>query len=393
TYNGLCNNIWIIDGTFHDSSIEGIKVNYCNNVHVKGNTISDTNDNGIDVGNSISEVRGNTITRGGVPHGTGIHTDSARGSEIYENVITDSVEGIMVYRASNINIYDNMIKNAGISVPPGNGISIVSDKDPSYNIKVVHNIIQKPSGNAIYISSGQKIESLADNSLFFISRNIIENNLESPGSVGITGSSHVSNVIISNNIIRNTSIGILLEDTTPTAPPKSISVSGNIISGFTNYGIIAAYDGAVLDGNSIYGMDGIVADRNNSTISGVSPVGQKVGIALISDSLKILNNHIENVDDGIRWIGDSNSSLIQGNIIVSANRYGISDDPENDFTIHSHEVSNNIISDNRSPPKMVRGINFEGLSTHNMNIISNKIIGFVSEPAINLINRDKSIIN
>ena len=383
TSNGLCNNIWIINGTFHDSSIEGIKVNYCNNVHVNANTISDTNDNGIDVGYSISEVRGNTITRGGVPHGSGIHTDSARGSEIYENVIIDSGgAGIIVYRASNINIHDNIIENAGIGVPSGNGISIVSDEDPSYNIKVVHNIIQNPSGHAIYISNGQKIESLANDSLFIISGNIIENNLASAVPVGIRATSHLSNVIISNNTIKNTSTGILLEDTIPTAPPKSISVSGNIISGFTNYGIIAAYDRAILDGNRIYGTDGV----------GVSPVRQKVGIALTSDFLKIVNNHIENINDGIRWVGDSNSCLIQGNIILSANRYGISDDPTEGFNIRSQEVSNNTIFDNRSPPKMIRGINFEGLSTNNITIISNKISGFVFDPAINLTNRDNQLL-
>jgi hypothetical protein len=40
---------------------------------------------------------------------------------------------------------------------------------------------------------------------------------------------------------------------------------------------------------------------------------------------------------------------------------------------------------------MVRGINFEGLSTHNMTIISNKITGFVFDPAIQLINRDSQL--
>jgi hypothetical protein len=126
-------------------------------------------------------------------------------------------------------------------------------------------------------------------------------------------------------------------------------------------------------------------------VSGMSPVGQKVGIALTSDFLNIVNNHIENIDDGIRWVGDSNSCLIQGNIIVSANRYGISDDPMEGFNIRSQEVSNNTIFDNRSPPKMIRGINFEGLSTSNINIISNKISGFVFDPAINLINRDNQL--
>jgi hypothetical protein len=117
----------------------------------------------------------------------------------------------------------------------------------------------------------------------------------------------------------------------------------------------------------------------------------KVGIALQSDSLEIVNNHIENVDDGIRWTGDSNSCMIEGNIIISPNRYGISDDPKDRFNIHSHEVSNNIIFDKRFPSKMVRGINFEGLLTHSMNIISNKIIGSASVPAIKLTNTDNQL--
>jgi hypothetical protein len=107
--------------------------------------------------------------------------------------------------------------------------------------------------------------------------------------------------------------------------------------------------------------------------------------------LKIVNNHIENVEDEIRWVGDSNSCLIHGNIIVSANTYGITDDPTEGFNIHSHEVSNNTIFDNRSPPEMIRGINFEGLSTHNMKIISNEIRGFLFAPAIKLMNRDSQL--
>jgi hypothetical protein len=41
---------------------------------------------------------------------------------------------------------------------------------------------------------------------------------------------------------------------------------------------------------------------------------------------------------------------------------------------------------------MVRGINLEGLATNDMNIISNNIKGFVSDPAIKLINRTNQII-
>jgi parallel beta-helix repeat protein len=298
---------------------------------------------------------------------------------IRNNVVYNTWTGIYLSDCSNGYVVDNTITSTG-----GDGILVQSVADHGCtDLHIKSNNIDEVNDTMIDIDTHTQ---MGRHENIIVSGNIMENNLAPPDSVGIRAS-HSSNVIISNNIIRNTSLGMLL-DTTPTAPPRSISVSGNMIDGFTNYGIIADYDEAIIDGNSIYGTDGVDADRSNSTISGVSPVGQKIGIAISSESLKIVNNHIENVDDGIRWVGDSNNCIIQANIIVSANRYGISDDPNNDFSIHSHEVSNNIISDNRSPHKMVRGINFEGLSTHNMTIISNMIIGSVFDPPIKLINRD-----
>jgi len=301
---------------------------------------------------------------------------------IRNNVVYNIWTGISLIDCSDGDVVNNTITSTG-----GDGILVQAEADGSCtDLHIKSNNIDRVNDTAVDIDTHTR---RAYHENIIVSGNIIENNLASAKSVGIRAS-HSSNVMISNNIIKDTSIGILL-DTAPTAPPKMISVSGNIIDGFVDYGIIAAYDWAILDGNSIDGTDGVVADRNNSTVSGVSPVGQKVGVALRSDFLKIVNNHIENVDDGVRWIGDSIDCLIQGNIIVSANRYGISDDPTEGFNIRSHEVSNNTIFDNRSPPKMIRGINFEGSSTDDMNIISNTISGFVSDPAINLINRDNQL--
>jgi hypothetical protein len=43
-------------------------------------------------------------------------------------------------------------------------------------------------------------------------------------------------------------------------------------------------------------------------MSVASPVGRKVGIALKSESLNVVNKDTENVDYGIRWTGDSSRS-------------------------------------------------------------------------------------
>jgi parallel beta-helix repeat protein len=303
---------------------------------------------------------------------------------IRNNLVNNAWTGISLRDCSNGDVVDNTITSTG-----GDGILVMSISNQDYepqeadgkctDLQIQSNSISAVNDTAIDIDDsgeGDYHENI------IVSENIIKNNLASSASVGIRAS-YSSNIIIIHNIITNPSTGILLD--TPTTPPKPIFVSGNIIEGFTKTGIIAAYTGATIEGNSIYGTDGLVSSRDDNMIPPSPPIGPKVGIALRSGSLEVVNNHIEDVDYGIRWTGDSVNSVIEGNIILSANRYGISDDRENDFNIHSHVISNNIISDNRSPPTMVRGINLEGSSTLNMTIISNNVTGFVSDPAINLV--------
>jgi len=160
TNNGKSSNIWIRNGIFDGASIEGIKVNYSDRVYIIGNSVSNTNDNAIDIGHSShSIVSNNEIENGGIPSGSGIHTDSAISAEIFGNILNGTGEaGITVFRATDINIINNTIANAR-SV----GIQIITAQEPSSNVQVKHNKIKNSIGPWIYVSLSQKNVELSNN--------------------------------------------------------------------------------------------------------------------------------------------------------------------------------------------------------------------------------------
>jgi hypothetical protein len=152
TIDGKSRNIWIRGGTFDDASIEGVKVNYSTDVHIINNRISNTIENGIDVGHTKnSEVRGNTLTRVGIPNGAAIHTDLANGVDVINNYIdTTGKTAIPVYRATNIDVIDNTIIDSG-----NQGVSVITKLEPSSYVKVSSNHIISPADNGIYVSPEQ----------------------------------------------------------------------------------------------------------------------------------------------------------------------------------------------------------------------------------------------
>ena len=121
-------------------------------MHIIGNNVSDCADNGIDIGsNQGTEISSNTITRAGIPNGAAIHTDGANDADLKYNYIdTTGKAGISVYRASNINVIGNTLKNTGTS-----GVDIISRDEPSSYIKVKSNRIIAPGNYGVYESQNQ----------------------------------------------------------------------------------------------------------------------------------------------------------------------------------------------------------------------------------------------
>jgi parallel beta-helix repeat protein len=160
--DGRSAHIWIKNSKFSEASIEGVKVNYSTDVHIIGNTVTDTDDNGIDIGfNKGTEVRENTILRTGMPNGAAIHTDDADGASIIDNYIdTTGQSGIAVYRASNIKAIGNTIKNTANS-----GIAITTGEEPSEHILIESNRIISAGTFGIYQSPNQHEVEIAYNTI------------------------------------------------------------------------------------------------------------------------------------------------------------------------------------------------------------------------------------
>ncbi len=160
TTDGKSTKIWIQDSVFDDVSIEGVKINHSKDVHIINNTISNTMDNGIDIGwNLYSEVAHNRLTRTGYPNGAAIHPDSANGADIIYNYIdTTGGTAIPVYRASNINVGENTVIDAG-----SQAINIITKLEPSSNVKVISNHIISPFSFGIYESPSQVQVEIANN--------------------------------------------------------------------------------------------------------------------------------------------------------------------------------------------------------------------------------------
>ncbi|TLY09476.1 MAG: HYR domain-containing protein [Thaumarchaeota archaeon] len=160
--NGLSSHIWLQNSRIEDASVIGVLINFSNDVHIIGNAVANTMDNGIDIGgNNNSEVRGNTITHTGLPNGVAIHTDSANGADIINNYIdTPGKTAIMIFRASHINVIGNTITKSG-----GNGIDIITGSLPSSYITVKSNHIIAPTGYGIWESAYQYQIEISYNTL------------------------------------------------------------------------------------------------------------------------------------------------------------------------------------------------------------------------------------
>ncbi len=158
--DGKSTKIWIQDSVFDGASVEGVKVNHSNDVHIINNTISNTGDNGIDIGwNMNSDVAYNRLTRTGYPNGAAIGTDSANVADVRDNYINiTGRNAIQVYRAYNINVAGNTIIDAG-----DKGVGVITQREPSTDINVISNHIISPAGSGIFVSRNQIQVEIANN--------------------------------------------------------------------------------------------------------------------------------------------------------------------------------------------------------------------------------------
>src|SRR6185503_1370749 len=157
----LSHNIWLENNVIDNTSVEGIKVNWCKDVHIIGNKVSNTANNGIDIGFNInSEVIGNNIYRTGLD-GEGIHTDSTNTALVKDNYVDSTTStGITVYRATHVDVIGNTVVNAGKTA-----INIIDSTQPSSYVRVLSNIVKSAGLDGIYESPSQVQVEIAYNTV------------------------------------------------------------------------------------------------------------------------------------------------------------------------------------------------------------------------------------
>jgi hypothetical protein len=159
--SGLTRNVWVQYNVVDGTAVEGIKINWCKDIHIIGNKVSNTMNNGIDIGFNInSEVTGNTVYKTGLD-GEGIHTDSTNTAVVKDNYVDSAGStGITVYRATKVDVIGNTVVNAG-----KNGINSIDTTQPSSYVTIKNNYVKSAALDGIYESPSQYQVEIAYNTV------------------------------------------------------------------------------------------------------------------------------------------------------------------------------------------------------------------------------------
>jgi parallel beta-helix repeat protein len=189
---------------------------------------------------------------------------------------------------------------------------------------------------------------------------------DTEGQDGVTVFPLIEDCTISNNIIKDCSLGIFLQATS-----VRITISGNTISNNEFQGIILQE-----------------SDRNVITLNTIEKQGN-FGIILEAFSVqnKITNNTIEENFAGIQISGSSSQNTISGNDIINNDMEGI---VIGGLLSKTNEITGNNISDNKAGIKISSG----GKNTITDNNIMNNNMGiYLSISNDNIIERNNFIKN
>ncbi|MFC1789720.1 right-handed parallel beta-helix repeat-containing protein [Patescibacteria group bacterium] len=241
-----------------NSDYAGMELYYTNNSFIVGNTVINSDSDGIWLATSSNNVISDNTVRGN-SYGIGLG-DYSNNNNVVNNIVEENWNyGIYVYGVfgdSAYNAYDNIISGNNIISNGDEGVylysainNIVSDnvvqKSESYGINVVYgkgnSLISNTVGNSvslgIYIQSSSTLVS--ENIVYagdwdgiyviepynIISNNIVENH---DGGYGINIDSAASYTIISDNLVQNNDwSGILVDSNSNTITGNKVHENGD----------------------------------------------------------------------------------------------------------------------------------------------------------------------
>ena len=163
TTDSTTRNVWLVENTIFDSSIECVHLNRGYDMHAISNKVRNCSNNGIDVGQNVGvEAKYNTLKNtgyGSIDNAVGIHTDNSNTVLLFENSIDiTGTDGISVCGSDNNYVIGNWISNTGRTAKhnTGNGIEVIkcgaSSELVPENTIIDGNHISKTLDTGIYIT-------------------------------------------------------------------------------------------------------------------------------------------------------------------------------------------------------------------------------------------------
>jgi len=348
---GESSNYNSISGNNITDNDDGIELGSVNN-SVSGNSITNSNYEGMRLYASFNIISGNLFTNDGL-------VVESSGNVVADNFVNGKplvyLEGISHQSVGEagqvilVNCEDVQVKNLNLShttvgielrntnntIISGNNITANNQhgivlSESSNNNSISENRIANNNESGIWLNGGSNNSIVGNNvtankrtgvEIYSSNTMIISGNNITNNAVGILGI-FSNNTISGNNITNNSDRGIYLQDS------LNNSISGNNIT---------ANDG---DGIYLYGSNNTVSG-NNITNNGVGVLGGS-GIYLYeSSNNSISENIITNNSDGILLKESSNNNTILRNSITANNWYGIYfEDSSNNSVYHNNFVNN-----------------------------------------------------
>ena len=278
---------------------------------VANNTVNFSGNTAIDISNSTrATVMGNNITN--TAAGNGISLANSAGGIVRNNAISNAAgSDINVSGSDNATIANNSTfgGKTGILVNGGNAVELASNNVyytagwglyvlGSAGAKVAGNNVVNPGGYGFFFSSDTNI--LADS-----------NTVSGGKAAGIMLTGGSQNMLRNNTIFSNDGDGIDVRNS------LAAQVQNNIISNTSGIDIhvMGTSTGTVVKANTLFGGNtGIISDTANGIIDGNSIYYVNGdGIRASGDGVKIINNNVSaSTGKGI-VVAAANNALIDGN--------------------------------------------------------------------------------
>lgn len=303
---GFSSNNMIINNVA-EGLFEGIRLSYSNNNTVSNNTASSNSRHGIYIDGSGNRITNNTV----MDNPKGIYIWGGSGNTLANNVISNGSCGIHVYYGSNA-IANNSISNTT------RGIFL---ERSGYN--TITNNVMVDTGIDIWGWTEDWNSNMVDpsntvngNPVYYW-KNVTGGTI--PSGAGQVILANCTDVVVENQTLTRTSIGILTHES------SNIMIFGNNVSSNK--------------------LDGMYLERSNYNIVSnntvISNAWGGIAFSSFSHNNTIANNLVSNNSDGISLgYGNSRNNVITNNTISNNKRNGVFVPSGNNKIYHNNFVDN-----------------------------------------------------